>query len=190
MKANPIETILDYFAELDWDHRFYPEDGSVDASYAGDSGTWQCRAVWDSQAEIFCFYSFLPTTVPLERRYAMMELITRLNLGQRYGDFELDMGSGSLALRTYLLCRELELKPADALRCRHGQSGADGRSPASADENDLLADDAAGGLGRGHQRRGSALRQTAGRRGRLNTTHHSVIQKPARKGAGFCCFAQ
>ncbi len=111
MKANPIETILDYFAELDWDHRFYPEDGSVDASYAGDSGTWQCRAVWDSQAEIFCFYSFLPTTVPLERRYAMMELITRLNLGQRYGDFELDMGSGSLALRTYLLCRELELNP-------------------------------------------------------------------------------
>ena len=111
MKANPIETILDYFSELDWDHRFYPEDSSVDASYAGDSGTWQCRAVWDAQAEIFCFYSFLPTTVPMERRYAMMELITRLNLGQRYGDFELDLSNGSLALRTYLLCRELELEP-------------------------------------------------------------------------------
>jgi hypothetical protein len=36
----------------------------------------------------------------------MMELITRLNLGQRYGDFELDLATGSLALRTYLLCRE------------------------------------------------------------------------------------
>ncbi|MDP2359899.1 MAG: YbjN domain-containing protein [bacterium] len=106
MRPNPINTILEYFSELDWDHRFYPEDSSVDASYTGENGSWQCRAVWDQQAEIFCFYSFLPTSVPAERRWGMMELITRLNLGQRYGDFELDLATGSLALRTYLLCRE------------------------------------------------------------------------------------
>ncbi len=112
MRPNPIDTILDFFNELDWDHRFYPEDSSVDASYGGENGTWQCRAVWDAQAEIFCFYSFLPTSVPLERRYAMMELITRLNQGQRYGDFELDLNTGSMALRTYLLCREQQLEQA------------------------------------------------------------------------------
>jgi hypothetical protein len=110
MRANPINTILDYFTEQDWDHRFYPEDGSVDASYTGEHGTWQCRAIWDMQAEIFCFYSFLPTVVPIERRWAMMELITRLNMGQRYGDFELDLNTGSLALRTYILCHELHLE--------------------------------------------------------------------------------
>ncbi len=106
MRANPMETILEYFNELDWDHRFYPEDGSVDATYNGSNGTWQCRAVWDGQAEIFTFYSFLPITIPIEKRYVLMELVTRLNLGQRYGDFELDLNTGSLALKTYLLCRE------------------------------------------------------------------------------------
>lgn len=110
MRPNPIDTILEYFNELDWDHRFYPDDSSVDASYSGENGSWQCRAIWDSQAEIFCFYSFLPTTVPMERRWTMMELATRLNLGQRYGDFELDLNTGSLALRTYLLCREASLE--------------------------------------------------------------------------------
>lgn len=112
MRPNPIDTILDYFSELDWDHRFYPEDSSVDASYTGEHGSWQCRAIWDQQAEIFCFYSFLPTMVPMERRWTMMELITRLNLGQRYGDFELDLNTGSLALRGYLLCREQNLESA------------------------------------------------------------------------------
>jgi hypothetical protein len=106
MRPNPMDTILEYFTELDWDHRFYPDDSSVDASYTGENGSWQCRAVWDQQAEIFCFYSFLPTSVPAERRWHVMELVTRLNLGQRYGDFELDLAAGSLALRTYLLCRE------------------------------------------------------------------------------------
>jgi hypothetical protein len=110
MRANPLDTIIDFFVRLDWDHRFYPEDSSVDASYSGEHGTWQCRTIWDAQAEIFCFYSFLPTSVPLERRYAVMELITRLNLGQRYGDFELDLNTGSMALRTYLLCKEQSLE--------------------------------------------------------------------------------
>ena len=112
MRANPLNTILDYFNELDWEHRFYPEEDSVDATYVGANGTWQCRVVWDSQAEICTFYSFLPLTVPMEKRYALMELVTRLNVGQRYGDFELDLNTGHMALKTYLLCRERALDSA------------------------------------------------------------------------------
>ncbi len=112
MRANPLNTILDYFKNLDWEHRFYPEEESIDATYAGAAGTWQCRVIWDSQAEICSFYSFLPLTVPMERRFAMMELITRLNVGQRYGDFEFDLNTGHLALKTYILCREQALDGA------------------------------------------------------------------------------
>ena len=120
MRANPINTILDYFTDLNWNHHFYPEDESVDASYTAEHGVWQCRAMWDLQAEIFCFYSFLPTSVPMERRWSMMELITRLNMGQRYGDFELDLNTGSLALRTYLLCREQTLEQKAINDCISG----------------------------------------------------------------------
>lgn len=63
------------------------------------SGGWVVVAQWnepDAQLAVYCVSTYV---VPVERRAAVMELLTRANFGLRLGCFELDLDDGELRFR-------------------------------------------------------------------------------------------
>lgn len=58
-------------------------------------------AIVDEDGARFVFYLLLAAPIPTNKRTAVMELITRVNLDMLAGCFELDLESGELRFRTY-----------------------------------------------------------------------------------------
>lgn len=97
-----LSTALDYFRERGWPIGKHEDLPILRFEYEGENGRWLCfvRAREDAgQLVVLCI---VPDRVPVERRNAIAEFITRANFGLNIGCFEMDFEDGELRYRTSL----------------------------------------------------------------------------------------
>ncbi len=68
----------------------------------GANGSWILWIETREDDDLCIVWSSWPQEIPLERRGAVMELVTRVNTDIQVGAFELDLSRGQLSFRTSL----------------------------------------------------------------------------------------
>jgi Putative bacterial sensory transduction regulator len=105
-----FKKILSYFDSRSWNYHIpEPTRTLVLLGISTDNGKYQCLAEVDEKLGSFIFYSICSTNVPSEKRKQMAELLTRINFGLSFGNFELDFEDGEIRFRTSILCESIEL---------------------------------------------------------------------------------
>ena len=106
MLTSAQEKLLDRFASFfddeGWRYQRVDDSGYLRMGFAGRQGRWQCFAQVRESAGQLLFYSVLVDHTPDDRRYAMAEMITRINYGLPIGNFEMDFDDGELRFKTQL----------------------------------------------------------------------------------------
>lgn len=87
-------------------------DGSLMLRYDGQHASWRCRVFVDETRAQVAFYSLFPEVVPAERRGAVVDFITRANVGLVIGNFEFDADRGELRYKTSIDVEGDRLTPA------------------------------------------------------------------------------
>jgi len=75
-------------------------------------GRFTCHALALDEENEFIFYCLCSVRVPVERRMAMAELITRVNNSLRIGGFEMDYDTGEVRYKTSIDVTGSGLTPA------------------------------------------------------------------------------
>jgi len=97
----PLFTAVKQFLVQDnW--KFVPIEGKTALlmKFKGRKGKWTCYAKTREDSQQFIFYSILDENVPVERRPAVAEFITRANYGMIIGNFEMDFDDGEVRFKT------------------------------------------------------------------------------------------
>lgn len=99
------EVMVDFFTQMEW-----PFDEGVSAlnqdqiiyrlMSQGENGEWSCFACPREDMQQCVFYSVYPDLVPEEQRIAVTEFLTRANFGMVIGNFEINLDSGEVRLKT------------------------------------------------------------------------------------------
>jgi hypothetical protein len=76
------------------------DDGSLMLSFDGHNGRFRCRVFIDEARAQVVYYSLFPAPVPAGRHTAVIELISRANLGLVIGNLEFDADRGQIRCRT------------------------------------------------------------------------------------------
>jgi hypothetical protein len=87
-------------------------DGSLVLRYDGQHASWRCRVFVDEKRAQVAYYSLFPAVVPAERRGAVVDFITRANVGLVIGNFEFDTNRGELRYKTSIDVEGDRLTPA------------------------------------------------------------------------------
>lgn len=74
----------------------------LQVTFQGDNAQWLCYAQIQEDNRQLVFYSMLPTQVSEEKRMAIAQFIIRANNGLALGNFELDLGDGTIRFKTSL----------------------------------------------------------------------------------------
>lgn len=110
MHNGPIFTALvRFFAEEGWQVRWLQDTPVLSMPFEGDNGRWLCYAQAREEQQQAVFYSIAPFSVPVDRRLAVAEFITRANYGMILGNFELDFDDGEVRYKTSIDVDEAEL---------------------------------------------------------------------------------
>ena len=75
------------------------DDESLMFRLQGGHATYDVLMVADEDLEQVGCLTILSTRVPVDRRHAMAEMVTRANYGMRIGNFEMDFADGELRFR-------------------------------------------------------------------------------------------
>lgn len=99
-----LERVGEYLAEKDWTYTLFDEDEYLAFNLRLRDGSARVFVqAWEgvgwSRLVVYVTY---PTFVPLPRRSAVCEAITRINQTNILGNFELDMNDGEVRVRTTL----------------------------------------------------------------------------------------
>lgn len=95
-----FDTVIQFFKEDDWKFRQLEGKTILRLGFKGKAGSWTCYAqVIEKQAR-FIFYSIMGSNVPLDKRPAIAEYLTRANYGLRIGNFEMDFSDGEVRYKT------------------------------------------------------------------------------------------
>ena len=69
-----------------------------------------CRVITDVQNDkTFITYSIFPIKIPVEKRLAMAEYLTRVNYGLIHGNFEMDFEDGEVRYKVTTCCGPIEM---------------------------------------------------------------------------------
>jgi tellurite resistance protein len=101
--------MVDFFRADDWPFQDLEDEPVLQMAYQGENGRWNCVAKARESAQQLVFYSVCPIQVPVEKRQAIAEFITRANYGLIVGNFELDFADGEVRYKTSLDIEETEL---------------------------------------------------------------------------------
>lgn len=109
---NPILDAVTTFLEADdWPITPIAGDTAYSMTFVGESGRWPCIAQAVEESRLFIFYSACPLMVPTSKVAAVVEFITRVNFGLRFGNFELDYEDGHIRCRTNVAVTEFHDLP-------------------------------------------------------------------------------
>ncbi|MBC7261328.1 MAG: YbjN domain-containing protein [Chloroflexi bacterium] len=99
-KGSIFDAMVQFFEEDGW--RFQQLEGKpiIRMLFSGENGTWMCYAQAREEHQRFLFYSVMESKVPLEKRLAVAEYLTRANYGLILGNFELDLSDGEVRYKT------------------------------------------------------------------------------------------
>ncbi len=97
-----LQAVAAFFSEDGWSFEQMPERPILRLPFQGKGGRWNCYAQVrvTKDVEQVLFYSVLPLNVPVEKRAAIAEFITRANYGMALGNFELDYNDGEVRYKT------------------------------------------------------------------------------------------
>jgi hypothetical protein len=109
--STSAEVVRRFFAAKNWT-TVELGDGSIVFTFDGQHGRWRCRLFADEELGQVAFYSILPELVPVNRRAAVVELVTRANVELVLGNFELDLDGGELRFKTSIDVQGDRLTPA------------------------------------------------------------------------------
>lgn len=104
-----LVAVVDFFTRDDWVVERLDGDSAIRVMFRGEHGEWPCYAQAREADRQVMFYSACPVSVPVDRRLAIAELLTRCNFGLLIGNFELDMNDGEVRFKTGLDVEETEL---------------------------------------------------------------------------------
>lgn len=97
--AGLLERVKRWFDADDW--RYEQRDLALIAAFAGKNGEWPVVVEVRGRA-VLVVLSLVPFQMPLDRKGAIMEAITRANYGLSLGAFDYDLDSGAVQFRTSL----------------------------------------------------------------------------------------
>ena len=106
-----LETAARFFADSDWPFEQAADRPLLKLEFDGENATFTCYARAIVEKDAFVFYAIFPEAVPVERRQAVAELLTRLNYALTIGNFELDFEDGEVRYRASVDVEETELTP-------------------------------------------------------------------------------
>jgi hypothetical protein len=81
-------------------------------AFSGENGEAICFAQIEPEVDLFVFYAYAPVEVPLQKRPAVAEFLTRANYGIWVGDFELDYADGEVRYKSSVHFEGTELTEA------------------------------------------------------------------------------
>ena len=73
----------------------------------GHTSSWVWLVQWDEDDSFFSSYTFSPMNVPVKRRPAVAEYLTRANYNLRLGNFEMDYSDGQVCFKTSMVMEGL-----------------------------------------------------------------------------------
>jgi hypothetical protein len=76
------------------------EENTLEAIFNGKEDQFGFVVTYRPDERQLVFYSICPFEVPKERSYAVMELLTRVNIGIPIGNFELDLDDDFIRYKT------------------------------------------------------------------------------------------
>jgi hypothetical protein len=97
--------MVDFFTQMEWPF----EEGTSPLNQAqviyrlisqGENGEWSCFACPREGMQQCVFYSVYPDLVAEEYQIAVSEFLTRANFGMAIGNFEINLDSGEVRLKT------------------------------------------------------------------------------------------
>lgn len=95
-----FDTMVQFFNEDDWKFRQLEGKPILSMGFKGDNGTWMCYAQAKDDRDQFVFYSVMESNVPVDKRPAVAEFLTRANYGLTLGNFEMDFADGEIRYKT------------------------------------------------------------------------------------------
>ena len=101
-----------YFATVDWPVHADPEAGLFVFPATGEGGVWGMRAYAREDLPGAIVYAEAPSPVPAEQRDEAAVLLTRLNDGLPFGNFELDGETGVVRFKASVEASGDDLTPA------------------------------------------------------------------------------
>jgi hypothetical protein len=109
-KPKSFQAIIEHFQRNSWHFDVDCSRPIVHARFKGQNGTFRCIAAVDESDELLQVVSFVPMTVPRNKRSAAAEFCTRLSYGMKIGRFELNYEDGEFSFHTCSYYPEGELK--------------------------------------------------------------------------------
>ncbi|MGF1488875.1 MAG: YbjN domain-containing protein [Prochloraceae cyanobacterium] len=95
-----LNAAANYFQNLEWQFIKSFENSTIQFTFSGENGRWNCLLkTRENQAQLV-FYSICPIPAPESKRIAIAEFITRANYNIIIGNFELDFDDGEIRYKT------------------------------------------------------------------------------------------
>jgi hypothetical protein len=95
-----FDTVKQFFTGDNWPFTQAEGEPVLQMAFEGTHGRWMCFAQAREDAQQIVFYSVSPVIVPVEKRQAMAEFLTRANYGLIIGNFEMDFDDGEMRYKT------------------------------------------------------------------------------------------
>jgi hypothetical protein len=97
--------MVDFFTQMEWPfgegNSPLNEDQTIyRLTSQGENGEWSCFACPREDMQQCIFYSVYPDLISEERRIEVTEFLTRANCGMAIGNFEINLDSGEVRLKT------------------------------------------------------------------------------------------
>lgn len=106
-----LSAVDDFLQGQGWAHEQLPDLDVISFSFQGDPERWMCFVEAQEEDQRVVARSVVPYNIPLERRPAAMEYITRVNYGLVIGNFEIDLDDGEVRFKTGIDVRGATLTP-------------------------------------------------------------------------------
>ncbi|MCC6622698.1 MAG: YbjN domain-containing protein [Deltaproteobacteria bacterium] len=91
--------IAEMLTNEEWGFEPGPSATSLATGFEGANGRFVAVVAVREEEQQLVFYAYAPDLTAPDQRIAMMELVTRMNLGMMIGNFELDLDDGEVRFK-------------------------------------------------------------------------------------------
>jgi hypothetical protein len=95
-----LEVLRKFFDDQGWEYSQIKDSTIFFLGVSGENGNFRCIADLDEENKRFSFFSVFGLNAPDEKKYQMAELITRMNVNEFLGNFEMDFEDGEIRYKT------------------------------------------------------------------------------------------
>lgn len=122
-RGENFRNMVAFFEQNDLRYQIHPIEPLVFMQMTGENGTWSFLAMCDDLKDRFSTISSAPIRVPVPKRAAAAEYLTRANWGLAIGNFELDYSDGEIRYKVSMDTDGIQLNEqligqAVAVNCR------------------------------------------------------------------------